>query len=118
MKTTRRKFLQYTGVAAGASLLLGPNNSFGGVAKKDNSQQYAMLNDTTRCIGCQACEEACTEKNDFSSPDTKPEIGTQRNTDTDRLTVVNAYDTDKGEVFVKTQYICTVTSRHVFLPAW
>ena len=103
MKTTRRKFLQYTGVAAGASLLLGPNNSFGGVAKKDNSQQYAMLNDTTRCIGCQACEEACTEKNDFSSPDTKPEIGTQRNTDTDRLTVVNAYDTDKGEVFVKTQ---------------
>ena len=103
MKTTRRKFLQYTGVAAGASLLLGPNNSFGGLVKKDNSQQYAMLNDTTRCIGCQACEEACTEKNDFSSPDTKPEIGLQRNTDTDALTVVNAHDTDKGKVFVKTQ---------------
>jgi len=103
MKTTRRKFLQFTGTAAGASLLLGPNNAFGSIAKKDNSQQYAMLNDTTRCIGCQACEVACAEQNGFPSSDTKPEVDNQRSTGTEALSVVNAHDTDKGIVFAKTQ---------------
>ena len=104
MKTTRRKFLQYTGIAASASLLLGPDDTMGGIAKMDNSQQYAMLNDTTRCIGCQACEEACTEKNCFPGPDTKPEADNQRSTGTEALSVVNAYSTKKkGIVFAKTQ---------------
>jgi formate dehydrogenase iron-sulfur subunit len=104
MKTTRRKFLQFSGAVAGASLLLGPNNTFGSMPKKDNSQQYAMLNDTTRCIGCQACEEACTEKNCFPEPDTKPEADNQRSTGTEALSVVNAYSTKKkGIVFAKTQ---------------
>jgi formate dehydrogenase iron-sulfur subunit len=103
MKTTRRKFLQNTGIAASASLLLGPNDTMGGIAKKDNSQQYAMLNDTTRCIGCQACERACTEKNGFPSSDTEPETSVQRRTDTDALTVVNAHDTEKGIFLAKTQ---------------
>ncbi len=104
MKTTRRKFLQFTGMAAGASLLLGPKNTFGAITEKDTSQQYAMLNDTTRCVGCQACERACAEKNCFPISETKPEIDTQRNTSTEALTVVNAYPTDnKGIVFNKTQ---------------
>jgi Fe-S-cluster-containing dehydrogenase component len=103
MKTTRRKFLQFTGAAAGASLLLGPSNAFGSIAKKENSQQYAMLNDTTRCIGCQACEQACAEKNCFPEPEGKPEIEKQRSTDTEALSVVNGHATDKGTVFVKTQ---------------
>jgi Fe-S-cluster-containing dehydrogenase component len=103
MKTTRRKFLQFTGAAAGASLLLGPDNTFGSIAKKDNSQQYAMLNDTTRCIGCQACEQACAEQNGFPLSDTKPDIDNQRSTGTEALSVVNAHDTDKGIVFAKTQ---------------
>jgi formate dehydrogenase iron-sulfur subunit len=104
MKTTRRKFLQFSGAVAGASLLLGPNNTFGSMPKKDNSQQYAMLNDTTRCIGCQACEEACTEKNCFPEPDTKPDAENQRSTGTEALSVVNAHSTkNKGIVFAKTQ---------------
>jgi Fe-S-cluster-containing dehydrogenase component len=103
MKTSRRKFLQFAGTAVGASLLLGPNNTIGSIAKKDNSQQYAMLNDTTRCIGCQACEQACTEKNYFPEPEAKPEKEKQRSTGTEALAVVNAHATDKGTVFVKTQ---------------
>ncbi len=103
MKTTRRKFLQFTGAAAGAGLLLGPKNTFASVAHKDNSQQYAMLNDTTRCIGCQACEQACADKNCFPETDTKPEIGTQRSTGTEALSVINANDTSKGIIFSKTQ---------------
>ena len=103
MKTTRRKFLQYTGIAASASLLLGPEDTMGGIAKKDNSQQYAMLNDTTRCIGCQACERACAEKNCFPESGTKPEPNNQRSTGTDALSVINAHSTDKGIIFAKTQ---------------
>lgn len=75
----------------------------GGIAKKDNSQQYAMLNDTTRCIGCQACEEACAEKNCFPESGTKPEPNNQRSTGTDALSVINAHSTDKGIIFAKTQ---------------
>ena len=104
MKTTRRKFLQFTGVAAGASMLLGPKNAFAAAIKKDSSQQYAMLHDTTRCIGCQACERACCEKNGFPLPEKEPEIGSQRNTGPQALTVVNAGAAgDKGSVFCKTQ---------------
>jgi len=103
MKTTRRKFLQFTGAAAGASLLLGPQNTFGSIAEKDSSQQYAMLNDTTRCIGCQACERACADKNCFPLSETKPESSMQRSTSPEALSVVNAHATDKGVVFAKTQ---------------
>ena len=103
MKTTRRKFLQFTGVAAGASMLLGPENAFGVAVAKETSQQYAMLQDTTRCIGCQACEIACSEKNGFPAPEKEPETENQRSTGTDALTVVNAHKTDKGIVFAKEQ---------------
>jgi formate dehydrogenase iron-sulfur subunit len=104
MKTTRRKFLQFTGVAAGATMLLGPNNAFGVAVTRDSSQQYAMLHDTTRCIGCQACERACCEKNGFPAPETEPEIGHERVTSPEALTVVNAKLTGKTtSVFCKTQ---------------
>ena len=104
MKTTRRKFLQFTGVAAGATMLLGPNNAFGVAVTRDSSQQYAMLHDTTRCIGCQACERACCEKNGFPAPETEPEIGHERVTSPEALTVVNAKVTGKTtSVFCKTQ---------------
>ena len=103
MKTTRRKFLQFTGVAAGASMLLGPENAFGVAVKKDTSNNYAMLQDTTRCIGCQACEIACTEKNGFPAPEIEPKTENQRSTGTEALSVVNAHKTDKGIVFAKEQ---------------
>jgi len=103
MKTTRRNFLQITGAAAGASILLGPENAFATAVKKNTSNQYAMLQDTTRCIGCQACELACNEKNSFPTPEKAPAADKQRSTDTDALAVVNAHETSKGIVFAKTQ---------------
>jgi Fe-S-cluster-containing dehydrogenase component len=104
MKTTRRKFLQYTGIAAGAGMLLGPENAFGVATNKDTSNNYAMLQDTTRCIGCQACEIACAEKNGFPTPEKEPGIDTKRSTGTRALTVVNAQNAhDKGIIFAKTQ---------------
>lgn len=104
MKTTRRKFLQFSGLVAGAGMLMGPENTLGAILPKDNSQQYAMLNDTTRCIGCQACERACAEKNLFAEPDTVPDTEQRRSTGTDSLTVVNANATiTRGTIFTKNQ---------------
>jgi len=104
MKTTRRKFLQFTGAVAGAGLLLGPENTLGSVVHKDTAQQFAMLHDTTRCIGCQACERACAEKNNFAPSDSTPEVGRKRNTGTEALTAVNASGTsNRGVVFAKSQ---------------
>jgi len=104
MKTTRRKFLQFTGAAAGASMLLGPDNAFAVAVKNDMAQQYAMLHDTVRCIGCQACERACCEKNGFSTPEKEPEVGYERKTGPESLTVVNAIATNgKDSVFCKSQ---------------
>jgi len=104
MKTTRRKFLQYTGVAAGAGLLLGPENAFGVAVTRDSSNNYAMLQDTTRCIGCQACEVACNEKNGFPAPEKESKADNKRSTGIEALTVVNASTTkNKGIIFAKTQ---------------
>ena len=104
MNTTRRKFLQFTGVAAGASMLLGPQNAFAVTVTQDTANQFAMLQDTTRCIGCQACERACCEKNGFASPVDEPEAGRMRQTSPQALTVINARITgEKGIVFCKDQ---------------
>jgi Fe-S-cluster-containing dehydrogenase component len=85
-------------------MMLGPENAFAVQVKKDTSQQYAMLHDTTRCIGCQACELACNEKNGFPTPQEEPKIENRRSTGTESLTVVNAHATNnKSIVFAKEQ---------------
>ncbi|MEJ2689020.1 MAG: twin-arginine translocation signal domain-containing protein [Deltaproteobacteria bacterium] len=87
MKSTRRKFLQFTGAAAGASLLLGPEKTFASTVSTPPSNQFAMLNDTTRCIGCQACERACSEKNGLPAPVEEPRSGFRRTTSTEALSL-------------------------------
>ena len=96
--------MQNAGIAAGATMLLGPKNSLGSVSRPDINRNYGMLIDTTRCIGCQACERACAEKNGFPMPDGKPEVGIHRTTSTEALTVVNAHRTPGGNIiFAKNQ---------------
>jgi len=102
MKLARRTFLKFSGLAAGSSLLFGPENAFAYSAEK-NTKQTSMLIDTTRCIGCQACERACSERNSLIAPVGEPSVSTARVTDDAHYTVVNAFQTDKGTVFCKTQ---------------
>ncbi len=65
----------------------------------------SVLVDTTRCIGCRNCEVACATENGLPIPEsTSDEVFAEvRDTTTDQWTVVNRYDTDEGEVFVKKQ---------------
>jgi Fe-S-cluster-containing dehydrogenase component len=69
-------------------------------------QQFVgILVDTTRCVGCRACEEACAQANHLPVPDISDNsvLEKERKTTQNQLTVVSRYQTEKGEVFVKKQ---------------
>ena len=71
----------------------------------EEKEFVGVLVDTTRCIGCRNCELACAQENGLDVPDVANDGGLEhkRETDDKRWTVVNRYETEKGEVFVKTQ---------------
>jgi Fe-S-cluster-containing dehydrogenase component len=64
-----------------------------------------VLVDTTRCVGCRTCEAACADAHYLSVPniDDSSVFNRERTTSVSQWTVVNRYETEKGEVFVKRQ---------------
>jgi Fe-S-cluster-containing dehydrogenase component len=98
----RRSFLKAGGLA-GASLAAG--STAGAAPKITDTEFFGVLVDTTRCIGCRSCEIACATEHDLPVPDVGGDdaLALARKTSLTQRTVVNRYDTDRGEVFVKTQ---------------
>jgi len=64
-----------------------------------------VLVDTVRCNGCRKCEEACAETHALPVPDIKDKsvFAQPRRTSPSQWTVVNRFETEKGEFFVKRQ---------------
>ncbi len=60
-----------------------------------------MLIDTTRCIGCQACEVACAEQNGLPYPDVSELKPGERPATPTLYTPVSRFDTSRGRVFAK-----------------
>src|SRR5512141_1586253 len=92
------------GVAAGGAVA-GKAAEAATVSPDD---QYAVLVDLTKCIGCRSCEQACAEANGLPAPDmtlvgsdipTRP----RRTTSETQRTAVNRNETKGGDVFVKSQ---------------
>jgi formate dehydrogenase iron-sulfur subunit len=101
MNLGRRKFFKVIGVT-GASLAMGTRLK--AAPKKENSIEFSgILYDSTRCAGCQTCESSCAEANGLSAPVATPEAGVIRKTDELHRTVVNAFNSTKGEVYLKKQ---------------
>ncbi len=100
----RRKFLGLAGAAA-ATTTLAASKAQASEVTEDSPEFFGVLVDTTRCIGCRKCEVACAEVNDLPVPDIVNDgaLDEVRTTDIDQWTVVNRFETDKGEVFVKKQ---------------
>jgi len=97
----RRCFLKTSG-AIGATLACGG----AAAAEAPQSKEFVgVLVDTTRCIGCRACEVACGQANGMLVPDVEKDaaLEKERTTSEKQWTVVNRYKTEKGEVFVKKQ---------------
>lgn len=64
---SRRDFLR-SALGAGVAITVG-NAGRIAVAKSNHAEQvaaeYALIIDTTKCVGCGACREACTIRNDL-----------------------------------------------------
>ena len=101
MGLDRRNFLKTIGVV-GTTLAVG--KGFASEPKGDSKIEFrGILYDSTRCLGCRACERLCAKVHGVPEPEEKPKTGEIRNTDENRRSVVNCYNTSKGEVFVKKQ---------------
>jgi formate dehydrogenase beta subunit len=98
----RRSFLKTT-IAAGTAALAG--GDLCAAEEYDSEKVVGILVDTTRCIGCRACEVACGEFNETRVPDVLNDgvLDQERTTSADQFTIVNRYETTQGEVYVKRQ---------------
>ncbi len=98
----RRDFLKTVGVAS--TTLLTKNTPLHAEDKKDPKEFVGILVDTTRCIGCQTCEEVCAEVNGLPEPDFDVDIfKVHRKPSPTQFTVVNGFETEKGDITVKRQ---------------
>ena len=101
MGLDRRVFLKTLGMT-GSYLALGKN--LGATTKSAGGIEfYGVLYDSTRCVGCQTCENTCAEIHGLPAPTEIPEAGVIRKTNESRRTVVNLFKTSKGEVYIKNQ---------------
>ncbi len=98
----RRNFLKTAATVSAAAL---PLKDLKADDTKENKEFIGVLVDTTRCIGCRSCEIACSEEHDLYVPDVKNDSALDhiRDTSEKQWTIVNRFETEKGEVFVKKQ---------------
>jgi formate dehydrogenase iron-sulfur subunit len=101
MTVNRRNFFKVLGVT-GVSIAVG--RELAASPKSTNNIEFSgILYDSTRCAGCQTCESACAEANGLPEPTATIEAGVVRKTDESHRTVVNAFNSKKGEVYAKKQ---------------
>ena len=94
MSVNRRDFLKLAGMT-GCSLVAGaPRRSEAAVK---SIEFYGMLIDTTRCIGCRSCEEACNKQNGLPAPEvpfsSDSVFEKKRDTSPGAFTVLNRFPT-------------------------
>jgi Fe-S-cluster-containing dehydrogenase component len=86
----------------GATLALG--SKLGAKpAEEEGIEFFGVLYDSTRCVGCQTCENSCAEIHGLPAPTDAPAAGVVGETSENSRTVINAFKTTKGEVFSKKQ---------------
>ena len=101
MSLDRRKFFKVLGVTG---VTLASSKRLRAAPSTENSIEFsAILYDSTRCAGCQGCEIACAEANGLPAPVDTLQAGVVRKTDELHRTVVNAFNTSKGEAYLKKQ---------------
>jgi len=99
----RRSFLKTVGVAG--AVAMGSSERASASTDSGGIEGYAILVDTTRCAGCRNCEVVCAEANGLPEPDVMDDsvLETVRKPSETQWSVMNRFETDVGEVFVKRQ---------------
>jgi formate dehydrogenase iron-sulfur subunit len=108
MDLNRRKFFQVAGAAGAVALCPTKKASASTGEAALNAGRRGVLVDTTKCVGCRACEAACAETNHLPGPammDNPAVFAKPRKTDTRTYTVVNKAATAAAapERFIKRQ---------------
>jgi Fe-S-cluster-containing dehydrogenase component len=94
MKMRRRTFLQAAGAAGALAAGSTARAAFGEAA---GAGETGVLVDTTLCVGCRACEAACSEANKLPEPPSGERVMDQlRKTSPTSLTVVNRFEARNG----------------------
>ena len=98
----RRNFLKVMG---GTSAALLPCSKAFATQPPSTLDDYGILVDTTQCWGCRTCEEVCAEANGLPAPDLDDDsaLDSYRETSEEQWCVVNSFETDLEDTFVKKQ---------------
>lgn len=99
MGLNRRSFLGLMGVS-GVTLAIGGKTS-ASTGSKGRMEFFGVLYDSTRCVACRTCEYECASAHGLPEP--ASEVEPVRKTNEKCNTVVNTFQTTKGEVYVKRQ---------------
>jgi Fe-S-cluster-containing dehydrogenase component len=99
----RRDLLKLLGVAAGTAACTRAAGAEEPGAAAPTSDPVGVLVDTTRCIGCRACEFACATANGLPEPDAALVPSPERETSTTQWTVVKGYQVADKSITVKRQ---------------
>jgi formate dehydrogenase iron-sulfur subunit len=109
MGITRRRFLTWVGAAGAGLSTVKPAAASTLTRFEGHPDSLGVLHDTTRCVGCRKCEEACNHVNDLPKPEKDfgdlTVLEQKRRTANNAYTVVNAYNTPENHptVYRKTQ---------------
>jgi Fe-S-cluster-containing dehydrogenase component len=97
----RRSFVKTLGVIGASTLPVG---SLQAEEQGEDTEFVGILVDTTRCVGCQNCSVVCAEANGLPEPDLDAiDEGKIRNTSESQWTLVNYFEVDDQEIYVKKQ---------------
>jgi len=99
MSINRRSFFGVLGVA-GLTLAIG-KRTLASQKDKNDVEFSGILYDSTRCVGCRTCEYECAVAHGLPEPPS--EIEAVRKTTETCNTVVNTFQTTKGEAYNKRQ---------------
>lgn len=99
MSINRRGFFSVLGVT-GLTLAVGKKTVASPKGKSD-VEFFGVLYDSTRCVGCRTCEYECAAAHGLPEPPSEIEV--VRKTNETCNTVVNTFQTTKGEVYIKRQ---------------
>ena len=121
MGINRRNFLKVAGAAGGILLAGGARSARSAQTPQTpegSVEFYGLLIDTTKCIGCRACEEACNAQNSLPKPEvsfsSESVFEKKRETTPGAYVVVNRFPNGKDPekpIFVRKQCMhCTEPS--------
>jgi len=95
MEISRRHFFKISGALAAASLVKSDEAARAATAPATSEDEYGCLVDTTLCVGCRKCEQACNQRHSLPMPKESFEemtvLENERRMDETSYTVVNKY---------------------------